>query len=366
MNSGRFHFAYVGSRTSQQRHGHGAGITVWRMGENSDPWQEVQTVPDLFNPSYLALDRDKRFLYAVHGDATEISAFAIDGESGRLRFLNRQSTHGKNPVHVSVSPDNRYVVVANHLTVDGYKSNIAALRRHEDGSLGELSDLLALSGKPGPFCAEQPFPKPHQVAFDPAGCYLSVPDKGCDQVLSYTLDADGKFAAAGGPGMHTREGAGPRHIVFHPHLPFAYVVDELDSTVIACHYDAKRGGLSPFQVLPSLPDDFFGHSRAAEIAISADGRFIYASNRGHDSIVTCSVDPASGRLAVLNWQSCGGKTPRFFALSPAGTMLFIANEGSGTITASPRDAESGRLGEARVVAHTGTPTAIVFSGSAGV
>jgi 6-phosphogluconolactonase len=140
------------------------------------------------------------------------------------------------------------------------------------------------------------------------------------------------------------------------------VINELNSTVITCGFDARTGALTPIQVIPSLPDSFVGDSRAAEIEVSRDGRFVYASNRGSDTIATFAVDARTGRLTPRGWQGTGGKTPRFFALSPDSRSLFAANEESDTIVALAVDARTGLLGEPRVVAKVGSPTCIIFSG----
>ena len=343
------HFVYVGCRTTRERNARGDGVAIFRA-KGADPWTPLQVVGDLVNPSFLAFDRSKKFLYAVHGDMTEISAFAVDNKTGALRFLNRQSTRGLNPVHVAPDPSNKFLVVTNHLTKDEYQSNLAVLPRQTDGSLGPAVDVMPLTGKIGPHRVEQPFAKPHQAVFDPAGKFIVVPDKGCDLVRSFRLGGDGKLTAIGAPAI-AREGAGPRHVAFHPARPFAYVVNELDSTVTAYRYEAESGQLTPFQILSSLPDNFTGNSRASEIEVSPDGRFVHASNRGHDSIASFAINPENGRLASAGWQSSGGKTPRFFCLSPAGDTLFVANEDSDSIV---------RLADSSVAAKTGSPTCLLF------
>jgi 6-phosphogluconolactonase (cycloisomerase 2 family) len=197
------------------------------------------------------------------------------------------------------------------------------------------------------------------VAYDRGEKFIIVPDKGCDLVRSFSLSQDGKLTQVGTPAA-AREEAGPRHVSFHPAKPFAYVVNELDSTVTAYRYDGTTGALTPFQIVSSLPDSFTGNSRASEIDISADGRFVYASNRGSDSIGVFSADPHSGRLTALGWQSCGGKTPRFHVLSPFDHSLLVTNEDSDTITRLAVDPKSGLLGEPAVVAKTGSPTCLLF------
>jgi 6-phosphogluconolactonase (cycloisomerase 2 family) len=219
----------------------------------------VQLVDGLPNPSFLPLDRSGRFLYCVHGDASEISAFSIDPERGKLTFINQETTAGKNPVHLSVDPGNRFLVVANHVT-----SSVAVLPRHEDGSRGKLVDLVVLEGQIGPHRVEQPFAKPHQVEFDPSGHLIVVPDKGLDCVLAYRLDeVTGKLIPLDAPPAPAREGARPPHVAFHPSGVIVYVVNELDSTVPAYQLDRRDGSLTPLQVVSALPDTFVDHTCAA-------------------------------------------------------------------------------------------------------
>ncbi len=346
--------AYVGCRTTRARNARGDGIAVYRVTDGA--WKQVQLVRDLLNPSYLAFDRDRHFLYTVHGDASEVSAFRIE-KDGTLVFLNKVSCQGKNPVHLTPDPTNRFIVVANHLTLDGFKSNVAVLPRQADGSLAPVSDLVVLEGQIGPHRVEQPFAKPHQVEYDPAGRFIAVPDKGCDLVRMFALDDAGKLKPVGTP-VVARPGAGPRHIAFTPNGHFAYVVNELDATITAHSYDAASGTLKPFQRLPSTPDSFTGYSTGAEIAVV--GRFVYVSNRGDDSLGAFAIQ-ADGRLSPVGWVPSGGKTPRFFAGSPGGHMLYAANEDGDSITAFALDPVSGRLTAKGVAAQTGSPTCIVFS-----
>jgi 6-phosphogluconolactonase len=350
-------FAYVGSRTTRERNARGDGINVYRHDATTGRWTHVQLLSGLANPSYLALDRSKRFLYAVHGDLSDISAFHVDPASGKLTFINSASTSGKNPVHLSIDPTNRFIVVANHIS-----STVVLLARNADGSVGSVADKVTLSGQIGPHRIEQPFSKPHQVELDPSERFVIVPDKGLDQVFTFRIDAAaGKLALLDTGTPRSREGSGPRHVAFHPGGSFAYVVGELDSTITAYRFDQATGKLTPFQDISTLPDTFVGNSRASEVASSRDGRFLYASNRGHDSIIAFSVDPGTGRLTPRSWMQSQGKTPRFFALDPSGQLLFAANEDSDSIVPFRTDAESGALTPTGNVVHTGSPVCIVFA-----
>lgn len=323
----------------------------------SNAWSHVQLVRDLVNPSFLAFDRTQRFLYVVHGDMSEVSAFGIDQHSGQLSELNRQSTQGKNPVHLVVDESNRFVIVANYAT-----GTLAVLPRKDDGSLGASKPLEALPGEPGPNKLDQTFSHPHEVAYDREGRFLIVPDKGLDRIFSFRFDAaQGRLAAADPAFVQVRPGAGPRHVVFHPTAPLAFVVHELDASVGVYRYAAETGALTPVQVIPSVPDTFTGANTAAEIGITPSGRFVFVSNRGHDSIGTFSVDASSGRLAPVGWAASEGKGPRFIALDPSGAILYAANENSDTIVPFRIDADTGRLSRAGEIVRTGSPVCIVFS-----
>lgn len=349
------YFSYVGCRTSRERNARGDGISVYSVDAATGRWRLVQLLPGLLNPSFLALSTDKRFLYTVHGDSSEISSFTIDAATGQITPLNQQSTQGKNPVHLSLDPTGRFMVVCNHIT-----STLAVLPVGEDGALGPVCDLFELKGKIGPHRVEQPFSKPHEAVFAPDGRFIVVPDKGLDRIFTFALDPAGKLVPAQPPSVQARETSGPRHVAFRPDGRFAYVVNELDSTVTSYGYDAANGALTPMQVIQTLPQGFTGDSRASEIEASADGRFIYASNRGYDSVAIFATDPATGWLTTVDIMRTRGKTPRFFALAPDGRFMFVAHEDSDTIAAFTVDQVTGRITATDDMVRTGSPVCIVF------
>jgi 6-phosphogluconolactonase (cycloisomerase 2 family) len=198
--------------------------------------------------------------------------------------------------------------------------------------------------------------------FDPDRRFLFVPDKGLDRIFVLTVDPNsGKLAFNATPSIQTREGAGPRHIVFHPSEPFAYVVNELDSTVAVYAWDRERGELRPIEVMPTIPSDFVGKNRSAEIAISAFGQHVYASNRGHDSVGFFEVDGTSGKLLPVAWTSTGGRGPRFFTLDPDEDRLYAANELTDSIVEFRRSRDSGTLAQTGCVIGSGTPVCILFA-----
>ncbi len=347
--------AYVGSRTTRERNARGHGITVYQIDLSTASFDPVQVMTDLVNPSYLAINRSGKTLYCVHGDGSEASAFNVDPASGALRLLNRQGTRGENPVHLALDPSERFLLVTNHLG-----SSIAVLPVQPDGALQPVRQVMTVAGPIGPHRVEQQQAKPHFNTFDPSGRFAIVPDKGLDRVFSFRFEL-GELTPAAQPFVGTREGAGPRHLDFHPALPIAYVVNELDSTVTTYRLDRETGGLQPFDVVSTLPRDFTGNSRAAAIKVDRTGRFLYASNRGHDSIAIFAVDQASGRLTFNRTQPSGGAKPRSFALSPEGAWLFALNEDSDSIVPFRVDPDCGDIEATGQSVFSGSPTCMIFA-----
>jgi 6-phosphogluconolactonase len=349
-------FAYVGSFTSARRKARGDGIHVYRADAANGMWTHVQHVGDLENPSYLALSPDQRFLYSVHGDSDYATAFALDRETGFAKLLNRASTGGSNGVRQAVDPTGKFLVVANYGS-----GSVAVLAIAPDGSLADQHQLVALPGEPGPHPTEQTSSHPHDVVFDPSGRFVLVPDKGLDRVFVFRFDQrNGRLSAAEPNSIKTRAGAGPRHLAFHPRLAIVWVLNELDSTIATYRWDAEHGTLAPLQVTSTLPAGFASASTTAEIAVSPDGRHVYGSNRGHDSVAIYAADANDGLLTSIGWQFTQGHGPRFIGLDPAGRFLHAANEQSDTVVAFRLDADSGKLAPTSQVIANGSPVAIVF------
>jgi 6-phosphogluconolactonase len=348
-------YAYIGCFSEVSRKANGKGISVYRIDPDG-AWTLLQTQETVPNPQFIAFDRQQRFLYSVHGDGTEVSAYAIDKASGRLRFLNKQPTNGMNSTHLTPDPSNRYIVIGNG-------PGVAVFPINPDGSLSPFSDMVPATGEVGPHRNQREAgPHPHYVSFDPSGRFLVAPDRGTDRVLIYRLDtATGKLAANDPGFARTRTGAGPRHLAFHPAKPWAYVCDELDSTVTAFAWNSERGELKAFQVIPAQPETYMGNNSPAEIQVAPSGNFVHVSNRGHNSIVTYSVDPASGRLAPIGWEPTQGRTPRFFTLDPTGGLLYAANLESHNIVAFRVDQTTGKLTPTGRIVETGSPSCIIFA-----
>ncbi|WP_256262615.1 lactonase family protein [Pseudomonas gingeri] len=348
-------FAYVGSRTTKEREARGVGITVYAYVAETGACRLVQTLENLVNPSFLAFNADQTRLYCVHGDQSEVSAFAIDPKSGELSILNTVAAQGKNPVHLSVDPTNGFLAVAYYAT-----GSFALFPIREDGGLGEVAHLEALSGEAGPHKIEQGSSHPHMIPFDPSGRFLVIPDKGLDSLFVYRVqDNHARLGATLVGKVKAREGAGPRHVVFAPDGEHAYVVNELDSSVTGYAYDAQTGVLVAQEILSTVPSRFTGNNRAAAIVMAPSGKYLYVSNRGHDSVTTFELAQTGAFLMKVNTPSQGRK-PRFMNLTPDGARLYVANEETDTIVAFDVDKSTGALTANGQVIKTGSPVCMIF------
>jgi 6-phosphogluconolactonase len=340
--AGMARLALVGCFTTERRKARGKGIDIYTIDPISGAWAPAGHVGDLVNPSFLVTDTARRVLYAVHGDADYVSAFSIDIENAALRPISKAASGGMNGVHQALDPTGKFLVVANYAS-----ASVALLPVRPDGGLGDVVQLLELPGEPGPHRTEQTIAHPHHVVFDPSGEFIVIPDKGVDRVFVLRLDAAAaKLSLVGHAAM--RPGAGPRHLVFHPTLPFAFVVNELDSTVATCRWHAETGVLEPLHLVAALPPDFFGASTTAAIVITPDGRHIYVSNRGQDGITRLAFDAAAKRLTVSGWTPANGRDPRFMTLNPEGDRLIVAAEQGDRIvqfTISKVDGDLMRVGD---------------------
>jgi 6-phosphogluconolactonase len=290
------------------------------------------------NPSFLALHPQGGFLYAVNEDREgAVSAFAVDSATGGLRFLNREPSGGGSPCHLIVDRDGRNVLVAN------YGGSVAVLPVRSDGRLGAPSAVVKHQGA-SVDPDRQKGPHAHSVNLDPSNRYALVADLGLDKLLAYRFDpAAGTLRPHDPPAAPLVPGSGPRHFAFHPSGRHVYVLNELASTVTVFSYRAESGTLAEQQTLTTLPAGFEGKSYPAEILVSADGKFLYASNRGHDSIAVFAVDPADGRLAARGHHPTLGRKPRNFTLDPTGAFLLAANQDSDNIVVFRVDRTSGGL-----------------------
>ena len=346
---------YVGCYTTADRKGKGSGIVGYRMDASSGAWQALGVVAEIGNPSWLTVHPNKRYLYSVHGGLmSDASAFAI-GDSG-LQHLGTWPSGGVNPVHIDVHPGGNWAVVANYTG-----ATVAVLPAAQDGKLAEPTDVVPLEGPPGPDAAEQSAPHPHDIPIHPSGAFLAVPDKGLDRVFIFRLDlSNGRFIRADPSFVNSAAGAGPRHIAFHPYQPWAYVINELGSTVSVYSFESNGDRFRELQTVSSLPEDATRRSTGSEVVVHPSGRFVYVSNRGHDSVGAFSIDQRNGRVTPIGWYPTQGDTPRSIALDPEGRFLYAANQGSDTIYGFNVDEQDGSLRSIGLVAETGSPSSIVF------
>jgi 6-phosphogluconolactonase len=284
-----------------------------------------------------------------------VSAFSIDSATGKLTLLNQRSSMGKDPCHLVLDRSGRNLVVANYSS-----GSVAVLPVAPDGKLGEATDVIQHSGK-SVDPQRQNGPHAHCVTFDAANRFAFVCDLGLDKVMIYRFDAElGKFLPNQPAFAALKPGAGPRHMAFGKDGRYAYVIDELDSTITVFAYDAGNGSLRSLQTISTLPRDWTGNNSTAEIEVHPSGKFLYASNRGHNSVALFNIDPARGTLKWVEARSTGGATPRHFGIEPSGQRMVIANQGSSTLLGLRIDPASGRLKSSEVFVEAPTPVCVKF------
>jgi 6-phosphogluconolactonase len=285
-----------------------------------------------------------------------VSAFGVEPKSGKLTLLNQQPSGGGGPCHLSLDRAGRFVLVANYGT-----GSIAALPLQVDGQLGPAASVIQHAGSSvNP--QRQAGPHAHFITVDPASQFVLACDLGLDKVLVYWFAprSSQPLTANDPPSVAIKPGSGPRHLAFHPDGRFVYLINEISSTMTALSYDAEHGKLEDFQTLSTLPDKFDGHSSCAEVQVHPSGKFVYGSNRGHDSIVVFAVDAKTGRLSYVEHQSTQGKTPRHFAIDPTGKWLLAENMDSSTVVVFAIDPKSGKLSPTGQQVEVGSPVCAVF------
>ncbi|MCR8656779.1 lactonase family protein [Paenibacillus endoradicis] len=348
---------YVGSYAET----HESGVEVFTLNEQTGQLTKTDQYVGLKNPTFLNVDVAKKQLYAVseivNADGTksgEISHFSLDTEAGTLSLVEKKATVTGTTCHVARDQQSKY------LTVTSYHGGmIGLIALQEDGSLGNVLDVAQHSVTTvDPERQDNPIPHPHSSFYSPDGKYLYVQDLGLDGIVGYKVDqANGKLIKVNVTKL--ADGAGPRHLTFHPNATYAYVINELNSTVTAFKYEASTGTLSEIQTLSTLPPDFTGENGCAEITISADGRFVYGSNRGHDSIVVYEVDANDGTLTTIQHISTAGGHPRNFAITPSGEYLLVANRDGNNIVTFKRNFSNGLLENIGVEVHSSKPVCVV-------
>lgn len=356
---------YVGTYTGAKS----KGIYVLQLDPSSGTLTDAKLAAETPSPSFLAVDPTRRFLYAVNevdsfaGEKTgSVSAFAIDRADVILKPLNQQSSGGRGPCHVDVDPAGAGVLVANY-----GGGSVALLPTAPDGSLKRATVVQHQGSSVDK--RRQEAPHAHCITVAPVfgtsgksrpGRAL-VADLGLDRILSYDFDSHGSLRPASPPSAPADPGSGPRHLAFGRSGRFVYVNNEMASTVTAYSFDPTTGAMQSLQTLSTLPDGYDkSNNSTAEIAVHPTGKFVYVSNRGHDSIAVFKVDGKTGKLAPAGHQSTGGKTPRSFGIDPSGRFLLAANQNSDTVVILRIDPKSGALKPTGITASVPSPVCVVF------
>ncbi|HSL55598.1 MAG TPA: lactonase family protein [Pyrinomonadaceae bacterium] len=330
---------YVGTYTS----GKSEGIYVYRMDRATGALTKFSSIKSV-NPSFLTIDRSKRYLYAVNevGEyagkpSGSVSAFAIDAATGNLRLLNEQATQGADPCHLSIDTRKRALLVANYTG-----GSVTVLPVRTDGTVGMAIDVKQHEGSG--IKEQQKGPHAHCVILDRSERHALAADLGIDKVMIYTFDrATGKLSTGKQSFAELTAGAGPRHLTLHPSGKYLYVINELDSTMTSFRYNELNGTLTLIETVSTLPGDFAGVSYCADVHVSPSGRFLYGSNRGHNSIVVFEINPRTGKLTPVEHVSTEGNWPRNFTIDPAGKFLLVANQRSDNVVVFNIDKNTGRL-----------------------
>ena len=328
------------------------------MNAATGAWRAFQHLGGLVNPSWLVANRAGTVLYALHADEDYASSYRIDRATGRLTPLNKAATGGRNGVSAKLDPTGKFLVVANYAS-----GSVGVLPVAADGALGDATQVFDLPGEARERyrIGHQGTSHPHDIVFDPSGRFVVAPDKGLDRISVFKFDSRrGRLSPAGKGHVDARSGAGPRHMAFHPSRPVAWVLNELDSTITTCRWDAVRGRMAPIEVTSALPGDFTGDNQTAEIEFMARSNTLYVSNRGHDSIALFRVSRTTGVPRPIGWQPTGGSYPRFFGVDPTRRFLYAANMESDAIKRFDVDARSGLLSRTRQTIRTASPVAIAF------
>jgi 6-phosphogluconolactonase len=351
---------YVGTYTEEGSKS--KGIYAYRYDGNTGQTTALGVAAETTNPSWVALHPNGRFLYAVNEvpnykgpNSGGLSAFSIDHATGKLTFLNEVPTRGADPCYVIVDPNGKFVLVANYTG-----GNIAVFPVLADGKLGESSAFVQHTGK-GPDAKRQEGPHAHSIDLSADNRFAMVDDLGLDELLVYKFDSSkGTLTPNDPPFAKVAPGAGPRHFVLRPDGKFAYVVSEMGHTVTVFSNDGANGKLQPLQTVTTLPKDFTGRNDDAEIRVHPSGKFLYASNRGDDSIAIYAIDENKGTLALVGITSTGGKEPRSFEIDPTGKLLFAANQNSNYIAVFRINARTGRLTPTGQVIEVPAPVCVKF------
>jgi 6-phosphogluconolactonase len=329
---------YFGTYTRGENSSKGIYCSVLNLetGKLSDPILSAEAQ----NPSFLEIHPNCKFLYAVSevGGAGSVGAYAIEADTGSLKLLNKQLSGGAGPCHVSIDHMGKNLLVANYGS-----GSASVIPIGSDGRLGKPTGFVKHEGSSVNF-RRQKGPHAHSINVSPDNRFAFVADLGIDKIMIYKLDIEkGTIVANSPPFVKVKPGAGPRHFAFHPNGKYAYVINELDCTVTAFAYESVSGALKDIQTITTMPNGFNGSNTCAEVRVHPSGKFLYGSNRGHDSIVVYRVDLADGTLTYVEHETGNIKTPRNFNIDPAGRFCLVANQGKDSVVVFRINKETGAL-----------------------
>ncbi|MBU5213342.1 lactonase family protein [Heyndrickxia oleronia] len=322
---------FIGTYTK----GESEGIYTFSLDTEEARIQGVKLAASLDNPTYVTVSQDKQYLYSVvkEGEQGGAASFSIKS-NGELEELNRELSPGASPCHISVDSKNKTVVTANY-----HRGTVEAYLTTSNGSLEPVSSIIQHEGS-GPDKERQEKPHVHYAGFTPDEKYVAVVDLGIDQLITYEV-VNGQLKLANK--LSLKPGCGPRHLIFHPNGDYAYLMTEMSSEVVALQYNNMDGSFQIIQYISTLPSDFTENSQGSAIHISSDGHFVYAANRGHDSIAVYGVNQETGELTFIEHTLTEGNWPRDFVLDPTENYLIASNQNSSNLVLFKRDSVSGKL-----------------------
>ncbi len=349
---------FVGTYTEKES----KGIYAYRFDAASSELTPLGVAAETTNPSFLAIDQTNRFLYAVNevqnykgASSGAVSAFSIDHQSGKLSLLNQVASRGADPCYIAFDKTGKYALVANYTG-----GSVAVFPVQADGRMGEASAFVQHQGS-SINKERQESPHAHWIETTADNRFAVAVDLGLDELLVYRFDArTGSLTANDPPYAKLDPGAGPRHLAFHPNGKFAYVVNELQSSITAFKNDGSRGVLKKMNTITTIPKGFAGSNDTAEIKVHPSGKFLFASNRGHDSIAVFSINSHTGALTLVDHLPTRGKTPRNFEIDPTGKLLFVANQDTDKIVVFRINPNDGRLTPTGQSLHVPAPVCLKF------
>lgn len=351
----RKYLVFVGTYTTKTE---SKGIYAFEFDADTGKLTPKGVAAETPDPSWVALHPSGKYLYAANeaGKASAVSAFAVEAKSGKLTLLNQIPSAGEDPCHLSFDKTGKYLLVANYSSGTSAVFPILA-----DGRLGEHTAMEKDQGATGPNKERQEAPHAHWIETSPDNRFALVADLGLDEVLVYKFDATSGALTPNEPAFaRLKAGSGPRHAVFHPNGKFVFAANELSSTATSFAYDAKKGTLKEMGTASTLPPGFSGRNDVAEVAVHPNGKFLYVSNRGNDSVAILSIDPGNRTLAPAGNIPTGGKEPRHFAIDPSGKYLLAEHQFSNSIVVFKIDAATGGLTPTGQVVEVPSPVAIAF------